>query len=247
MKIAVVTTLSAKLYDEYGYKFFETYNWPFDLFVYSEDISKIPQKDVVIKNIFNQVPQCKEFIYRNKNKPVKNTGNGYLHDAVRFCYKVYSYTDQIIFNDNYEGLICIDADSIFYNPINVNFIKQEIHKDDCMMSYLGRGLVYSECGFLYFNLKHKDTLDYAKFMQNMYNTDSVYNLAEYHDSYVWDYAREKFQYERGTLNNNIGDGMPGHVQARSVLGEFYDHIKGPGRKKILRSPESRIKKFFRSI
>ena len=27
MNIAVVTTLNKKLYKQYGYKFFETYNW----------------------------------------------------------------------------------------------------------------------------------------------------------------------------------------------------------------------------
>jgi hypothetical protein len=33
MKIGVVTTLNKKLHKEYGHKFFETYNWPFDLIV----------------------------------------------------------------------------------------------------------------------------------------------------------------------------------------------------------------------
>ena len=33
LRIGVVTTLSKKLYKEYGHKFFETYNWPFDLIV----------------------------------------------------------------------------------------------------------------------------------------------------------------------------------------------------------------------
>ena len=41
----------------------------------------------------------------------------------------------------------------------------------------------------------------------------------------------------GCKNYSIGDGKPGHVQARSILGPVYDHIKGPKRKKLLRSPE----------
>ena len=108
------------------------------------------------------------------------------------------------------------------------------------MCYLGRGKHYSECGFLYFNLKHKDTKEYAKCMQDMYTTDQLYNLKEQHDSYIWDYIRERFENERGTLNNNIGDGKPGHVQARSVLGTIYDHTKGPERKVLGKSPEARV-------
>jgi len=240
MNIAVVTTLNKKLYNQYGYKFFETYNWNFDLIVYSEDMLDIPNRNQIVKSIFDEIPECEQFVNRNKHKPVENTGNGYLQDAVRFCYKVYSYTDMILNSEDYDGIIGIDADSVFYKSINEEWIKQHIHKDDCMMSYLGRGNNYSECGFLYWNLKHKDTKDYAKYMKDMYSTDQVYNLIEKHDSYVWDYVRTRFEVERNTLNNNIGDGKPGHVQARSILGEVYDHIKGPRRKQTLKSPESRL-------
>ena len=34
----------------------------------------------------------------------------------------------------------------------------------------------------------------------------------------------------GVKNNNIGDLKNGHVQARSILAQFYDHTKGPTRK-----------------
>jgi len=240
MNVAVVTTLNKKLYNQYGHKFFSTYNWPFDLHVYSENLLEIPNTNQIVKSIFDEIPECQQFVERNKTKPVADTGDGYLQDAVRFCYKIYSYTDMIINNEDYDGLIGIDADSVFYNPIDVDWIKKYIHKDECMMSYLGRGKHYSECGFLYWNLKHKDTKDYAKFMKSLYSTDQVYKLLEKHDSFVWDYARKRFEEERGTMNNDIGDGRPGHVQARSILGTIYDHIKGPSRKKTLKSPESRL-------
>ncbi|MDB4809902.1 hypothetical protein OAH34_01760 [bacterium] len=107
-----------------------------------------------------------------------------------------------------------------------------------MMAYLGRGNNYSECGFLYFNLKHPDIKSYANRMLSLYNTDGIYNLKEQHDSYVWDYVRKEFE-NRGVRNHNIGDGKPGHVQARSILGPVYDHTKG-NRKLKGRSPEARV-------
>ena len=60
MNIAVVTTLNKKLYKQYGYKFFETYNWPFDLIVYSEDLNDIPRTNIVVRSIFDEVPECEE-------------------------------------------------------------------------------------------------------------------------------------------------------------------------------------------
>ena len=241
MEIAVVTTLNNKLYKQYGYKFFETYNWPFYLAVYSEDMNGIPHTNHIVRSIFDEVPDCEEFVIRNKTKPVNPNPDGFLQDAVRFCYKVYAYTDMILNNEDNDGLICIDADSVFYKPIDVDWIKKHIHRDDCMMSYLGRGKHYSECGFLYFNLKHPKVKKYAKDMQNMYNTDEIYKLVECHDSYVWDFVRKKYESPLIQVkNHNIGDGKPGQVQARSILGSVYDHIKGPKRKKLMRSPEAKV-------
>ena len=242
MKIQVVTTLNKKLYNSYAKRFFETYNWPFDLTVYSEDILDIPNYDTIVRSIYDEVPSCEEFVQRNKNRialtDFKKKGLEFLKDGVRFCYKVYSYTDQLINNEDYDGIIGIDIDSIFYKPIDDEWIKKHIHRDDCMMSYLGRGNTYSECGFLYWNLNHKDTISYANRMKSLYDTDGIYNLKEQHDSYVWDYVRKEFE-NRGTKNHNIGDGKPGHVQARSILGEVYDHTKGT-RKLKGRSPEARV-------
>jgi hypothetical protein len=109
-----------------------------------------------------------------------------------------------------------------------------------MMTYLGRGEQYSECGFLLWNLKHKDTQDYFKEMKNMYNNNLIYNEREQHDSYIWDLVRKKFERERNTMNIDIGDKIGGHVQARSILGSLYDHTKGPKRKQTGKSPEARV-------
>jgi hypothetical protein len=239
MNIGVVTTLNDKLYNEYGHRFFETYNWPFDLHVYSEDTIIIPNKKIISKNTFDEVSSCKEFATRNKDKFKGDKLKDFWADGVRFCYKVYAYTDFLKNNKDYDGIICIDADSVFYKPININWIKEHIHRDDCMMTYLGRPN-YSECGFLYFNMKHPETKNYAKEMKNMYDTDHIYKLNEQHDSFIWDYVRMKFENDKGITNYNIGDGRVGHVQARSILGTIYDHTKGPKRKQTGKSPEARV-------
>ena len=240
MNIGVVTTLNKKLYKQYGHKFFDTYNWPFDLIVYSEDMLEVPNQRIVVRSTFDEIPSCEEFVNRNKQREVPDTPDGFLQDAVRFSYKVYAYTDQLIHNEDYDGVICIDADSVFYKPIDVEWVKEHLHRNDTMMCYLGRGNHYSECGFLYFNMKHKSTKAYAREMKRMYDSDEIYQLPEVHDSYIWDHVRKAFE-SNSVKNHNIGDGKVGHVQARSILGPIYDHIKGPKRKKLMRSPEARVK------
>ena len=227
MKIKTITTWNNKLFEAYAHRFQETYNWPFELVVYNED-------DEIL-------PDLKAFVERNKHRQpmsdFRKKGLEFITDGVRFSYKVYAYTHAITTTEA-DGLICIDADSVFHKPIDEEWIKNHIHRDDCMMSYLGRGNHYSECGFLYFNLNHPDTKAYANTMKAMYDNDTIYNLKEQHDSYVWDYVRKQYE-SKGTKNFNIGDGNPGHVQARSILGVIYDHTKGP-RKLKGRSPEARV-------
>jgi len=230
LKIKTITTWNKKLFEAYAWRFDKTYNWPFELKVYNED-----------EGMLDEIPDLKTFIDRNKHRQPQSDfgkkGLDFITDGVRFSYKVYAYTNAILFEEA-DGLICIDADSVFHKTIDVDWIKKHIHRDNMMMAYLGRGKHYSECGFLYFNLKHPDIKKFALRMREMYDEDLIYELKEQHDSYVWDYVRKEFEKE-GIVNNNIGDGLPGHVQARSILGVVYDHTKGP-RKLKGKSPEARV-------
>ena len=240
MNIAVVTTFNNTLLLKYAHKFLETYNWKFPLFVYSEDTLDNCKDGHCISKVFNtfdKIPECKLFVERNKNKPKPK---GYIHDSTRFCYKVFAYTDWIINESKgYDGVICIDADSAFYKSCDHKWIKEHIHRDNCMMSYLGRGSMYSECGYLYFNLNHRETLNYAKEMYHWYTTDKLFWLSEWHDSFVWDFIRKDFEKRLNIKNHNIGDSGNGHVQARSCLSELYDHCKG-ARKNAMISPERNL-------
>ena len=228
MKLLSVTTYNNKLYKEYAHRFESTYNWDFPYTVYNED-----------EGMMDTIPDCKAFVERNKNRfEGKDFVKDYWQDGVRFCYKVYAYTHAIMNYQDLDGIIGIDADSVFYKKIDEDWIKKHIHRDNCMMTYLGRPN-YSECGFLYFNMKHPDILPYANRMKSLYDTDGIYNLKEQHDSFIWDYVRKEFE-NRGTKNYNIGDGKMGHVQARSILGTVYDHTKGPRRKAAGKSAEFKL-------
>ena len=53
MKIAIVTSLNRKLYDYYAHRFYSTYNWPFDCYIYHEGwIPEIdPERNIYHRNI----------------------------------------------------------------------------------------------------------------------------------------------------------------------------------------------------
>lgn len=99
-----------------------------------------------------------------------------------------------------------------------------------MISYLGRGENYhSECGFVGYNLDHPATRNFITELTDMYNQDRIFELPEWHDSYVWDVVRRKYQTTNpfynisGTLPKT---GRAGHPFINSELGRFMDHLKG---------------------
>ncbi len=233
MKIEVVTTFNNKIFDKYAYQFVKSYNLPFELKIYNED-----------EGMYENIPECLEFIERNKHRNPKN----FLYDGIRFCHKVYAFTDAIL-KSKADGLICLDADTIFYNPFNEIFVEKEIHDEECMMTYLGRGSnTYSECGFLYFNLKHPKIKEYANQMKQMYDKDLIYNEKEQHDSYIWDLIRKKFETKFNVINKNIGDNKIGHVQKRSILSHYFHHKKSELKKnKSLEISKSLKIKFFKKM
>jgi|TARA_B110000444_G_scaffold1153_1_gene1050 hypothetical protein len=223
MKIKVVSTWNNKLFKEYAHRFQSTYNWPFELEIYNED-----------EGMYDEIPTLKKFVDRNKvDIPLS-----FQKDAVRFSYKVYAYTQAILTTRDCDGLIFIDADSVFYKKIDEAWVKKHLHREDCMITYLERP-TYSECGFMYFNMKHNFIKQFAIDMRKMYDDNLLFKEDEQHDSFIFDIVRTKFEEDYGVENYDIGDGRVGHVQARSILGNIYDHTKG-SRKKTGKSKESRL-------
>ena len=105
------------------------------------------------------------------------------------------------------------------------------------MSYLGRDSFpknnpYSECGFLGFNLKHKNFNNFLDRMIEIYITGEIFSFQEWHDSWIWDKVREEFEAEKISFKNISGNFS--HVEHPFVncgLQKFFDHLKGPDRKK----------------
>lgn len=226
LNLATVTSWNNELYQKYAYRFKETYNWDFPLTVYNED-----------ENLFSLVPNCKEFVDKWRHEQVTN----WKWDAVRFCYKVYSYCHMILNNQDLDGVIYIDADTVFYKPVNSQWIAEHIHRDECAVTFLGRGERHSETGFLYFNLTHPSTVSFAQDMIKMYDDGLVFQESEWNDAHIFDVVRRRYK-KQGVMFHNIGDGVwgdGGHVHARSILGTVCDHTKGPRKNKGM-SPENKL-------
>ena len=126
-------------------------------------------------------------------------------------------------------LIWLDADTITHSPIQLEDLDR-LCPTDAMICYLGRGEKYhSECGWVAYNLDHPNTRPFIQDLRSMYDTDRIFDLPEWHDSYVWDTVRRSYQDQNQFYNLTTTmprPGRAGHPFINSDLGRFMDHLKG---------------------
>lgn len=251
MRYAVVTTFHPPGLTQYAQTMIDTFEqyWPdtVDLYCYAENCRPTTTKPNV--HIVDLHEQCQDLVaFKNKFKDVpwangmqmKESGwpfetNNFKWDAVRFSNKVFTVIDACT-RLNYDWVIWLDADSKTHSPVTEEFL-QRVCPGNYFVSYLGRRAKYhSECGWVAYNLKHRDCQNFMNSWRNLYVNEGVFDLKEYHDSYVFDVLREQYQQTKQTQFFNLSPELPGkgpgHPFIASVLGTVMDHLKGTRRKEL---------------
>lgn len=248
MKYTVVTTFhpaGLKQYAQTMIDSFEQY-WPesVDLISYAEECNPQVNRTKVI-DLLSASPDLVEFKRRHKDNPIANgtvakdtrvpfKDNQFKWDAVRFSHKVFAVIHACS-TINSDWVIWLDADSKTFRPISESFL-DEVCDNSALACYLGRREKYhSECGWVAYNRRHPELQNFIRDWRELYMSDRLFDLKEYHDSFVFDVLRRQYQ-ERGVKFHNISPELPGkgpgHPFIASRLGEYMDHMKGSKRKAL---------------
>ena len=166
----------------------------------------------------------------------KDRGKGsFLWDAVRFSNKVFCVVNAVRNSVDYDYVVWVDADTYTFRPMPINFL-ESLLPINTMLTYLGRqrfqlndGGKYPECGFVGYNLRHPEIQNFVNRWEQLYVTDDVFKLLEWHDSFIFWHLAKEFQKEKNIEVNDIGyaKGVKGHhVFVNSELGLYMDHMKG---------------------
>ena len=254
MKIKLITSYKPGTWNEFAKRSVDSMakHLPkeVDIFLYCEE-----EKPADVHTRVNCIdlnaaePELTNFKTKYKNDPVANgkiqtieggvrrskklTGldkdkDSFLWDAVRFANKVFCVVNAVRNSKNYDYVVWLDADTFVFQTMPIEFLI-DILPTSTMLTYLGRETVYPECGFVGYDLKHKDTVDFINEWEQLYVTGEVFNLLEWHDSAVFWELSKKFKAEKNIGVNDIGyrKGVTGHhVFVNSVLGLYIDHFKG---------------------
>jgi hypothetical protein len=243
MKYTVITSFHEEGLKQYGQRMIRTFeqHWPaeVDLIVCAENCNpQITRPTSRVYDLMTVSNNCRSFVERHRNNPLAHGQSGppevfnprkaFRWNAVRFAYKVFSVA---LCADNLSTgwMIWLDADTHTHSPVPLNWLEKVCPKS-AMISYLGRGEKYhSECGWVAYNLDHPETRNFIRDFVSMYNTDKIFNEREWHDSYIWDVIRKRYQDRNHFYNLNPSQndkGLAGHPFINSELGLYMDHVKG---------------------
>lgn len=235
---------------QYGQTMIDAFDqhWPSSvgLTVYTEQCQpRVPSSRVQIMDLLSASPDLVEFKRRHANDPAanglvaKDTGvpfkdNAFKWDAVRFSHKVFAVIHACQHIDA-DWVIWLDADTKTFAPVPAAFL-DEICDNQAMACYLGRREKYhSECGWVAYNRRHPALIQFINQWRDLYMSGALFDLREYHDSFVFDVLRKNFQ-QQGTRFSNLSPDLPGkgpgHPFIASRLGLYMDHMKGSKRKAL---------------
>ena len=268
LKIAVVTTFHGDGLEKYAQRMINTFcdNWPAEviLHLYPENcnpairnhnhvtLKRLEEVEelMAFKNTWQGVPKANGDVSADPVRSLrKDAGKGFKWHAVRFAHKVYAIFDCARTTDA-DILIWMDADTICHSPITIQDLYRMIPADS-ELCYLGRKGKYSECGLYSMNLRSANVQAFLKEFQRFYDQaeQGIFQLAEWHDSFVFDAVRVKFpQMKQLDWAAHLHDIRPklgssqgeGHPLINSEWGAWLDHLKG-GRKKLGRSKSEDLK------
>lgn len=256
MNIAFISSMNIKIYENYGkrflFEFAQFASKEIKLFIlfegeFPEEALHISKNIFIIKLLSKDHYQFLKFfgslkeanglkisLFQENGQQKINFKNDYRFNAIRFSFKPFSIFESLNYiPETTDILIWTDADLRCIKNFDYNNLAQFLPENNMLMSYLGRKKMYSECGFLGFNLKHNKFRDFINRVINIYVTGEIFSLEQWHDSWIWDHVRKEFEKEMDVKFLDIsGSGYETeHVYINSGLGEFFDHLKGPVRKK----------------
>ncbi len=226
-KISFVSSMNAKLYEQYGKIFLEE----FDKFA-GENIKllnifeELENSNLNTKKIINinfddskhkkflryfgnlyEAGGLKITVFNENGQKKINLNNNFRYNAIKFSYKVFAVNYSLNYISDEDFLVWTDADLRCKKDFSSDDLIQFMPEENQLMSYLGRTEFpperpYSECGFLGFNIKHPHFKDFLSRMVEIYISGEIFSFEEWHDSWIWDRVRNEFE-NKGINFKNI--------------------------------------------
>jgi len=229
--ISIITTFSDQGYESYGKLFIDSckkYLSPkIQLLIYKDNVTIQQEANIKVFDLEPNIPDLTTFKNRNSFRDESNIQ--FKHQSIRFSHKVYALYHAAN-NCKTRYLIWLDADTELYDYVTPEFFYKFLPEGK-LVAYLGRGgLMFSECGFMMYDLENKSSKEFFNTFKWYYDSDELYNLPEQHDSFIFDVVRQKMEEEGKIITNNVSANFNKH-HFNAALDGYIMHLKGDRKNK----------------
>ena len=234
MGIKIVTTCHKEGWDEYGRKCLGGLKfWPQDAKIvwYTEGFVLPPTRYAEARPN-EDLPKLQAFKQRHKHYIWPD----WRYDVVRFCNKIYAVHDALY---DHDGLgVWMDADIVATRRLPKGYL-ETLLPDDCYIALFQRDGMHSECGLWLVNCRNKIHRPFMDALLDWYEKDAFVSAHEWHDSVLMDATVRAFERDGLIKSHNLSGPHKGeeHPMAKHDIAKYVDHLKGPSRKQLGRSPE----------
>lgn len=239
MKYTVLTSINRKYWEDEGVKI-NLQSWDkffpknIEIHVYSEDLQPVEIKlsnRVHVHNLYKECPELNAFMSQYKDDPHVNGDrdpNSYKWKGIKFAHKTFPIFRHARITDGV--LVWLDADVLAIQPMQPAHWNSLVPEGPCV-NYLGRKGRHSECGFVSYNMRHPQGLDFIKHFESYYYNNKLATIDQTHDSYVFDCARKTFLNDHIFNNMNKAASNDKHPFDKTILRNFFVHTKGDNKDK----------------
>ena len=198
---------------------------------YDNDATSLPEADYIEYRHIENIEARNDFIQRNKDKngSFAEAPYNYRLDAVRFCNKVYAFSDlafELIDQEYKDWLVWLDADTITKKMFGAEDAAK-IMPENVDVVHLGRiDIDYSETGFIAWNLAYHNAASLIVDMRGAYDTDEVLTYREWTDAFIFTRLLKIYE-AHGMAVRNLSEGVKGlDMFSNCMLNEHFTHNKG---------------------
>lgn len=245
MKYSVLTSFNEKYWNEIGYETvaFLDNNWAANesISLYHE-LKNIPTS---LSNrchwidLYQSCPDLIKFINQWKDHPNANgIKKGFRSNAIKFVHKTFAIWDAVTHQKD-GWLIWLDVDALVHKKVNKTFL-EKVCPENYMISFMGRPGKYSECGWIGFNLSHPCTKKFIAEWENLYLSGDFISLPETHDSWTFDYIRQRWEQPELFFNVNKDAKTNKNPFAQSLIGSNIVHAKGSDKEYLINRFKNRL-------
>lgn len=230
-----ITTCNKEGWKLYGHEMARSFidRWPdkVSLILWTEGFTPDFKSDrLIVRDLFDDtdLDEFKDsFSILSQEASKRGWHYNYRFDAVRFAHKVFALTnpETLRLADEHDLVFWVDADTLTTLPPSSPHLKA-LCPDEFLLSYLGRKKWnHSECGFVAYNLR-RGGVEFLEEFRRSYVSGEILGMLEWHDSYVFDVLRKRFE-SLGHKALNLSPECPGlDAYEHSPLKDFMVHYKG---------------------